>query len=245
MKYLRRQISVFGDFKEVNIENEKMAVLYNKFIEKKLMPTVVKEFDVYKQVLVDRPQFIALGETITMTIGINRFDVTCENDVLELQDFFNQVKDYIAVLSELFPFKAKRLSFITDVKLKDIENAGKELADKYINTDTVLSKEKLIGWEANSVCLADWQIDNNNNNRLERINLNVTIGLKRMQGIRIKRTKDSQEKPTVEVYHGLMIHEDLNTSGDNLVARFDLQNITEFIQLIGEKHNEILMHAGA
>lgn len=241
MKYLRRQISVFGDFKEVNIENEKMAALYNKFIEKKMMPTVVKEFDVNKQALVNRAQFIAPGETINMTVGINRIDVICVNDVLELHDFFGQAKEYITLLAELFPFKSKRLSFITDIKLKDVDDNEKDLAGKYINTETILSKENLIGWEANSVCLADWQIDKK---RLEKINLNVTIGLKRMQGVQIKIVKGSQKKPTVQVCHGLMMHEDLNTSGENLVARFDLRDITAFIRLISEKHNEILAHAG-
>lgn len=242
MKYVRRQISVFGNFEEVNLQNNKIATLYNKFIEKQLMPSVVKEFDIYKQRLLNRIQFVAQDNSIFVSIGTNRIDVLCENDMLELEKFFYLSEEYVSVLFELFEFKAKRLSFIVDAKLRDVEDDGKKLASKYLNTKTVLTNDNLIGWEANSVCLFDWKISAK---RMESINLNVTIGLKRMQSIPLKLIGSDNKLIPAKIIQGLMMHQDLNTSGENNRERFDLQDSIAFIKLIGEKHKEICKHVEA
>ena len=231
-KYLRLQASIFGNFQNIDLSQESMSKLYQIYLKENLMPAVMKEFDVVSQNVINRPNFVANNNSIGISIGSNRLDISSDisagDNMLSKEIFIETAIKYLEEFFAIFNVNVSRMSFITEGVLKIIEKTSEAtVAKDFINTEHVYNSSKIFEWSANSVSLDEWKI----NEKTEKVNLNVTTSLRKMNVI-----KNGQ--PTE--LNGLVLVQDLNTLAENSSLRLTFNDVEVFLKLANEKNEAIL-----
>lgn len=231
-KYLRLQASVFGNFKNIDLSQESMSKLYQIYLKENLMPAVMKEFDIASQNVVNRPNFVANNNSIAISIGSNRLDISSDisagDNMLSKELFIETATKYLKEFFAIFNVNASRMSFITEGVLKIIDNSSEAITAKnFLNTDHVYNSSNIFEWSANSVSLDEWNI----NEKTEKVNLNVTTSLRRMNAV-----KNGQPA----LLNGLVLEQDLNTLAENNSLRLTFSDIEVFLKLANQKNEAIL-----
>lgn len=226
-QYLRLQASVFGDFKEIDLSQESMAKLYQIYLKENMMPSIMKEFDVMSQNMKNRPNFIATDNSISVMIGSNRIDVMSDTSagdkMVKKNEFIALAIKYLREFFEIFNVSVSRMSLILEGISQILEDScEKQIEKQYIKLDRVFNSGGIFEWSANSVSLDEWDI----NEKKEKVNLNVTVAQRRLNGIR-----DGQPITT----NALVITQDLNTQAENTALRLNASDIAEFLNLANEK----------
>ncbi len=227
--YLYKQVSVFGQFQNINT-GDLSKRLYD-MLKGEMIPSMTKEFDIRAQRVNDRPGFTSVSGDMNMTIGSERIDIISGGNMLSHKDFLckarNCLEKFFAVVGRIALF---RLSFICDILLKTITEDDNNIAEKYINLTGIYGKKPLKGWTAGSVSEDMWSFDDIN----EPVNINITVSLNGLnQGV-----PDISE--AVPIVKGLILHQDLNTSGENISPRFEAKDSYDFMNWADSKHTEIL-----
>ena len=230
-KYLRLQASVFGDFKEIDLSQESMSMLYQIYLKENMMPTIMKEFDVLSQNVKNRPNFIANDNSISISIASNRIDITSDasagDKMLNKDRFLEVAIKYIKEFFEIFQVGISRMSYIEEGIIKIIDNPMEDkIKAKYINTEHIYNSNKIFEWSSNSVSLDEWDI----NGSTEKVNLNVTTALRR-----ISAQKDGQPV----LLNALVLTQDLNTLAENTALRLKADDVETFLNKAVQKSEEI------
>ena len=228
---IRLQSSLFGNFSFLTPENKEMMNVYQKYIEIGLMPAVLKEFDLTKQELKNRPLFITQDNSFSVSIGSGRIDITSQDseNMPTEDEFVAKAQKYYEILFQSIGLLANRLSFIREKKIKEIDeefDTVKE-AEKYINFNKVYNKNDTFEWSIKTVSLEQWKL----NELDENVNINVTISKQEMMRI--------SEDKTPEITSMFTLSQDLNTKAINNQMRFDINHIQLFLHKSIEKSSDI------
>lgn len=230
-KYLRLQVSIFGEFKEFDLSQESMSKLYQVFLSDGMMPSIMKEFDVLSQNVINRPVFIAQNNSISFSIGTKRLDITSDlsagENILQKEEFIKLAKNYINNFYQLFPIGASRVSFISERMLKLLEDQDtKAIGSEYMQMSNIFNNDKIFEWSTNSVSLDSWTI----NNKVEEVNLNVTTAMRKLSVTIENKTINKT---------GLILTQDLNTIAERTMARLNANDIVKFIETASSKSDII------
>ena len=230
-QFLRLQVSIFGEFKDIDLSIESMGKLYQVFLSEGMMPTVMKEFDVLSQNVINRPNFIAQNNSISVAIGTKRLDITTDlsagENLLQKEEFIKQAQKHIKNFYQLFPSGASRVSFISERIIKMIkEDEVNSLGQQYMQISNIYNNDKIFEWSANSVTLDSWTI----NNKEEKVNLNIATAVRTMSGTIGNKTINQK---------GLILTQDLNTIAENTMPRLNAEDIVAFMDIASEKSETI------
>lgn len=225
-KGLRFQLSVFGDYTNIEPTSDNVKTLMDIFNGYQLLPTFFNEiiFDSIKgtQKQLNRLSFVSSDKSFNIAFASNRID------------FIKQISDYNIGLEDINEYSKyvkkilfkiideyssiddfNRLSFITEYFIIDIEEEQKsKLYNKL--TNNILFTDNIKEWSIKSVQKSIIP-------ELENENINNICLLERIQGEIIN---DSIKKEIDEIK--LLL--DINTDAYNTKKRFNKQSITEFIK---------------
>lgn len=230
-RHLRFQVSVFGNFKDIDFSQDGMSKLYQIYLKENLMPSVMREFNVLSQDVKNRPNFVANDNSISIAIASDRIDVVSDlsagEKMLSKDDFIFAAKKYLQIFFDVFVINASRMSFISEGIVKIIENPNEEKVErKYLNIQHMYNGDKVFEWSSNSVSMEEWDI----NGEQEKVNLNITIAQRRMNAVK-------NDKPIL--INTLVLTQDINTVAENTASRLNILELSAFLDKASSKSDEI------
>lgn len=217
------QVSLFGDYKSLDLEKKNVFDLYQAFMGQGLMPAAMKEFDVIKQELKNRPLFISQDSSYSISIGSGRIDISSESPagakMPSVEQFFERASLFTSILYDKLEIPTNRVSFICEAVVKTIDTSADALAEgqKYLNLDHAFNKDTVFEWSANTVTNDSWELCNLS----ESMNINVTVALRNM--IRVEDGKQY-------FVPSIILTQDINTKGENATFRFKKEHVQAFLE---------------
>ncbi len=217
------QVSLFGDYKNLDLEKKNVFELYQAFMGQGLMPAAMKEFDMIKQELKNRPFFVSQDNSYSISIGSGRIDISSEAPagakMPSLEHFFEKASFFISILYDKLEIPANRVSFICETAVKTIDTNADALAEgtKYLNLDHAFNKDTVFEWAANTVTNDSWELCDLS----ESININVTVALRNMI-----KVEDSKQY----FVPSIILTQDINTKVENAAFRFKKEHVQAFLE---------------
>ena len=231
-KVFHLQASLFGDFKSISVENQIVFPLYQVFMEHGLMPAAMKEYDVIKQELKNRPFFVSQDNSYSISIGSARIDISSEESagakMPSKEEFIERATFYMDTLFDKLHLQANRVSFISEKIIKIVKTEEDTFSEgqKYLNLDRAYYKEGVFEWSANTVSNELWSL----NDLSEPININVTVAKRNM--IKVER-----EKP--QILPLIVLTQDINSKGEIVAFRFSKEHVKAFLATVSKKSDDI------
>ena len=226
------QVSLFGDYKNLDLEKKNVFELYQEVMSQGLMPSAMKEFDVIKQELKNRPFFFFQDNSYSISIGSGRIDISSDSSaggkMPSVDLFFEKANLFAKILYEKLEIPTNRVSFICETVVKRVDTASDALMEgqKYLNLDHAVNKDTVFEWSANTVTNAVWPLCDLS----ENININVTIALRNM--IRVENGKQF-------FIPSIVLTQDINTKGENATFRFGKEHVEAFLEKARATRTEI------
>lgn len=230
-KYLRLQTSIFGDFKDIDLSQEAMSKLYQIYLKENMMPTIMKEFDIAAQDIKNRPSFVANDNSVSISIGSNRIDITSDissgEQILDKCKFIEIATKYLREFFDIFEVGISRMSYIEEEIVEILDaSTNCEIRNRYINANHAYNNGKIIEWSSKNVSRDEWDI----NDKRELVNINITTGARKINALRNGRP---------DILDALVLAQDINTLAENTIPRLNVKDIEEFIKIASQKSEEI------
>lgn len=230
--YQNFQASIFGDFSMIDPANKKIQKLYNSFMNEKMFPSTRPAVNMAIQQIVNRPMFQNDIGTMVVSIGMDRIDVNAQAPSKEMliqkEDFIQKSIKYFEFITNVFTnIKMTRISLITNSLLKFVPDIKKDyFTNTFLEKFPTFDDKTIKEWSVNTVTSENWLL----HDKSENVNINITAHLQVFNVI-----KDG------ELVHrnGLLLTKDLNTFGDRLAPRFDIDDIKIFLDKAGDADGRV------
>lgn len=236
------KFSAFGSYADIVPNNENITFFLSTFNEKyNLVPSVVQEFQVSgnNQTFVSHRICLLNNDgLLQIVIGSNRIDFVFSHTTDDLftgedkERIRNIVVDILSVILDHFGKASNRLALATRSLLADL--SGDEIVSflgKYGNPISLYSEKEMKEWSEHLMVRRQIEI----NARPETLNVITNLTFAQL-------TKQLEDRTAQ--YPGFIVDLDINTVGENAVARFAGKDSGEFLGHAFELADMILGEVG-
>lgn len=232
---LKYQVSVFGDFNNIDVNPENIYKLMDIFKDERLIPTTIQEFVINQNnsnpITVVRPRLTTVNNEWSIEISSNRIDVeqrSIDNSIFpedKLEMFVRKSSNYISRILNAFTRKGSRLALNTNEIIKNISEHNENALRPNTGFD-FFSTNEMVEWTSQSVARVDFQLNEDKNEKV-----NVVLALAKINnGVVING---------YNIENGLAINFDINTMPNNTNFRFNDELIEKYFIEAIKKRNEI------
>lgn len=218
-KIIKNQISIFANLSDFKAEPEQAQKLIATFHELKLMPSFFHEQNIATGERVRRIQLVSMDESLRITFGSNRIDITSEKAleyIANSNGFIEIAKKTIPLVFSSINKKSSRISQIASFLITDIDI--NESHKKFIIPFSIYEDSLPFEWNWKANSYTNW---NDNEGNTEE--LNTISEVVRAQG------EMRQPNNEIEFFDGLIINFDINTKATDTNTRFDLDDALKFL----------------
>lgn len=230
---LRYQISLFGNYDEINPNPETIKIFLDMFSDKAFIPNISNEINIELgnseplRKNIAKLRLSASDNSWNISFGSERIDIILTNinigtyEMPTFDSFIEDCEDFIDRIDKKYSKKHRRIGVINNVLFDDL-NAN-SIQNKLNNNILFFKDQDLIDW-TNRVA--------SRKTIFEKDVLNAVSELRRIITPMIMNSKQTN-------FDGLILNIDVNTIDENKNYRFDISNISSYIEEMSNIQKEI------
>jgi hypothetical protein len=237
---LRFQVSLFGNFDEIIPDGENMKFFIDEFSDKGMIPNQYQELTFNIDLKSKQPVPAKANQRISLTdsekkwnikFNTNRIDIIFNNsnigviEIIPKEKFLLEVIDFLTRINKRFSQKYKRIGFVSQYLIEDIEIA--KSSKIFVNTIDYFKEKSVIEWNSNIVTREKLTYQNEID---ELVNINSDA-----RWMNARMTINSKLSP----FKGVLLNFDVNTIPENNNYRFDADNIQSILNELFKIENNI------
>tara|TARA_R110002033_G_scaffold40631_4_gene81049 strand:- start:229 stop:975 length:747 start_codon:yes stop_codon:yes gene_type:complete len=230
---LKYQVSIFLNASELDATSKNIGDMMSVFSDKGFIPNTFQEISSLNPKPQNRFALQSPNREWHINFGYNRIDIEKNpvgvkgENLGNLNDFCDDVKDIANRILSKFPKKGNRLSLVTRVLLDEMpEKTLDEIYNRLFNSPQIYNENPPFEWNWRVVSHLDKEIQETN----ETFNVITTLN---------RISAQVREGNSVSSLDRVELNLDVNTIPQNNEYRFDYSKIESFLELMKQWHNEL------